>query len=951
MVSYNKLYAEYNYDQCQLIPDFADTNIDLTIGDVGTEEIKILPTDVRVSRLSDFDTLYAPFMPDELTCLCFGLKGEAFNRWRRRRLTWLRKRGINAMPCILLFDSLSSQHRVGNLHKIRSYLQAEWDVRRSERDGDMFFNKDTIRGFSPRIRGPARVELKYFLKGNLVWEPRIAMYEIPTVTVHQLAPWLLHKEKVAVLDIRSFREYHTSHICSALNLGGNRAFKRRLLAHRNALAPFLALLIGVPAENLREFTKIVLYDQCSAEQPLLYSDNFTQFIISATTELFPNAVLLQGGFLGFRATYPELCWQHPEKLPDEEFVGVKGDSGLENLLQECLCKLYHETPSNFLYPGEHSNLSTRQPSSCSSCGSSSSQQSCDSGVVLSTELASDSIPLLSRKTVSRVTSAPVKRPTTVVASLSVDDVIMAGSSSNRRPSRLRPNTLSLCSPSFSASTSAATSTNTILDRSSRCAFASSFRFLSTPPPSTITPTPSLQPPRPASTVSAALSAEAFESPLPTAVLPHLLIGCQSDAMSAEVCADFGVTHIINVSADGEMSPHVPPSRFLRIPINDNGKADIVPYFEKAFAFLDSAKRSGGRVLIHCFAGISRSPTLAIAYLMHDQRLTFDEAYNRVKSIRPKISPNFSFIGQLTDFERRLDLPSPSETNKPPPIIIVPTIEPTQAATPESVFEATPRIKRQASICTSVTVSTMTVPTPAASGPARPVSLSLRKPSLKPLVVGSASKKRDRSQYLTPNPASPSSSDTSPPDDETPGLASNVSTVDASTSTTPSTFVACRKRSRFGPLLPSPSAAIASLDLSSPTEDQNLSRLKSSSSTPPPPPSPRPRRLRRSSPLHIEETRRFSLSTFSDLQQFSRAALAAAAVAAVTADTASSDIDSEIDMAASNPAIISSGLHSPSAHRWIIGDSCRHQQATAESSCHSSLSSSSNSQHTPSFPIS
>lgn len=49
MVSYNKLYAEYNYDQCQLIPDFADTNIDPTIGDVGTEEIKILPTDVRVS--------------------------------------------------------------------------------------------------------------------------------------------------------------------------------------------------------------------------------------------------------------------------------------------------------------------------------------------------------------------------------------------------------------------------------------------------------------------------------------------------------------------------------------------------------------------------------------------------------------------------------------------------------------------------------------------------------------------------------------------------------------------------------------------------------------------------------------------------------------------------------------------------------------------------------------
>ncbi|VDN18237.1 unnamed protein product, partial [Dibothriocephalus latus] len=113
--------------------------------------------------------------------------GEAFDRWRRRRLAWLRRRGINAMPCILLFDSIPSHSRVSNLHVIRKamnrlceladnieeysppqpscnirslcvvavlpdhYLQAEWNVRRSERDGPLHFNKDTIRGFSPRV--------------------------------------------------------------------------------------------------------------------------------------------------------------------------------------------------------------------------------------------------------------------------------------------------------------------------------------------------------------------------------------------------------------------------------------------------------------------------------------------------------------------------------------------------------------------------------------------------------------------------------------------------------------------------------------------------------------------------------------------------------------------------------------------------------------------------------
>lgn len=52
MVSYNKLYAEYNYDQCQLNPDFADTTFDPCMGDVGNEDIKVLPGDIQVRDIS-----------------------------------------------------------------------------------------------------------------------------------------------------------------------------------------------------------------------------------------------------------------------------------------------------------------------------------------------------------------------------------------------------------------------------------------------------------------------------------------------------------------------------------------------------------------------------------------------------------------------------------------------------------------------------------------------------------------------------------------------------------------------------------------------------------------------------------------------------------------------------------------------------------------------------------
>ena len=41
---------------------------------------------------------------------------------------------------------------------------------------------------------------------------------------------------------------------------------------------------------------------------------------------------------------------------------------------------------------------------------------------------------------------------------------------------------------------------------------------------------------------------------------------------------------------------------------------------------DGAMSSGGAVLVHCAAGISRSPALAVAYIMYSMGLDLDHAY-------------------------------------------------------------------------------------------------------------------------------------------------------------------------------------------------------------------------------------------------------------------------------------------------------------------------------------
>ncbi|XP_037678510.1 dual specificity protein phosphatase 9 [Choloepus didactylus] len=143
---------------------------------------------------------------------------------------------------------------------------------------------------------------------------------------------------------------------------------------------------------------------------------------------------------------------------------------------------------------------------------------------------------------------------------------------------------------------------------------------------------------------------------PVQILPNLYLGSAQDSANLESLAKLGIRYILNVT------PNLPnlfekngDFHYKQIPISDHWSQNLSQFFPEAIAFIDEALSQNCGVLVHCLAGVSRSVTVTVAYLMQKLHLSLSDAYDLVKRKKSNISPNFNFMGQLLDFERSLRL--------------------------------------------------------------------------------------------------------------------------------------------------------------------------------------------------------------------------------------------------------------------------------------------------------
>jgi protein-tyrosine phosphatase len=144
----------------------------------------------------------------------------------------------------------------------------------------------------------------------------------------------------------------------------------------------------------------------------------------------------------------------------------------------------------------------------------------------------------------------------------------------------------------------------------------------------------------------------------------LYLGPAHVAEDAVWLVSHGITHVLNIGAPDNrlLSSSSPAQRmrelqhvqYKRVQVLDLPSEPLDAYFDECHVFMhDALRHKRGRVLVHCYAGISRSATVVIAFLLRTRRdLHLFDAVKRVMSRRACILPNEGFVQQLKQFATR-----------------------------------------------------------------------------------------------------------------------------------------------------------------------------------------------------------------------------------------------------------------------------------------------------------
>ncbi|KAG8898897.1 hypothetical protein FRB99_007078 [Tulasnella sp. 403] len=131
------------------------------------------------------------------------------------------------------------------------------------------------------------------------------------------------------------------------------------------------------------------------------------------------------------------------------------------------------------------------------------------------------------------------------------------------------------------------------------------------------------------------------------IIPNLYLGSLSSVYRPNALESRGIKNVLSaLKGDLGLDP-----RLIRyqIALDDFESSNLLIHLPPCIVFIDKVLEQGEKVLVHCQAGISRSPSIVAAYLIYKENIDLKTALEKIKAARSRIWPNDSFAKQLELF--------------------------------------------------------------------------------------------------------------------------------------------------------------------------------------------------------------------------------------------------------------------------------------------------------------
>lgn len=131
----------------------------------------------------------------------------------------------------------------------------------------------------------------------------------------------------------------------------------------------------------------------------------------------------------------------------------------------------------------------------------------------------------------------------------------------------------------------------------------------------------------------------------------LYLGNLAVAAKKETLKLLRIQVILQVSGEDTLPMYPGEFQYHCFTFGDNPTTTLTPHITRAIRIIKKAFADGKSVLVHCAAGVSRSASLVIAFIMIIREWDYEKALAFVKERRACVSPNEGFERELKKWKK------------------------------------------------------------------------------------------------------------------------------------------------------------------------------------------------------------------------------------------------------------------------------------------------------------